>query len=177
MNRAAPFIALAALLGMIVLFARLNELEGQIRSLKGGTPSSPAHIAPIQGGAPDVEVAHYMNRIQNYAQKLWLSGQAGNVKLAEFYRHEIKEEMEDVAVAGVKKDGVDISGNMQVYGLRAIDAMKEQLATDGLKDFSAHYEVLIATCNSCHAASGHPELHMSTPASSRFGDQDFTKQP
>jgi len=77
----------------------------------------------------------------------------------------------------VVDDGVPVSDHMKVYGIRAIDALKEQLATDGLKDFDDRYAALIVTCNSCHRVSGHPELRMRVPTENRFTGQDFSLKP
>ena len=80
----------------------------------------------------------------------------------------MKEEMETVANAGIVDDGVPVSENMKTYGLKASDALKEQLKTDGLSNFTCIFEALIGTCNTCHRVSGHPELHMQPPTENLF---------
>lgn len=170
MNDRLPlFIALAALVICAVLVNKVNGLEKQLNG--GAEVASPA--ATTVSAAP-VEVAHNMGRIQAHAEKLWWAGQAGNLELAKFYRHEIKEEMEEIANAAVMDGSINVSENMKVYGIRSIDALKEQLAVDSLKDFPARYEAVINTCNSCHAVSGHPELRIILPANNRFTNQEFT---
>ena len=168
-------LAVIALVGVFVVFVRQNSvLEDQ---KKGGRPGAVSVVNAAQSSQVPVEVAHYMARIQQHAEKLWWAGSAGNLELAKFYRHEIKEEMEAVADGHVVSSGVPVSEHMKVYGIRAIDALKEQIATDGLKDFSNRYEALITACNSCHRVSGHPELHMRIPTENRFTGQDFSVQP
>ncbi len=167
-------LAVIALVGVFVVFVRQNSLQGEMK--KGVIPG----VVNVTASAPatvPVEVAHYMARIQHHTEKLWWAGQAGNLELAKFYRHEIKEEMEVVANGSVVDDGVPVSDHMKVYGIRAIDALKEQIATDGLKDFADRYEALINTCNSCHRVTGHPQLHMRVPTANRFSGQDFAVQP
>lgn len=167
-------LAVLALVGVFVVFVRQNSLQSERKKQDRTPPGAPALSATA---AAPVEVAHHMNRIQLYAEKLWWAGQAGNLELAKFYRHEIKEEMEVVADGNVVDNGIPVSEHMKVYGVRAIDALKEQLATDGLKDFPDRYEALINTCNSCHRVSGHPELHMRIPTENRFTGQDFAPGP
>ena len=167
-------LAVIALVGVFVVFVRQNSLQEELK--KGAKPGTGSVVASAPAGEP-IEVAHYMARIQHHAEKLWWAGQAGNLELAKFYRHEIKEEMEVVANGNVVADGVPVSDHMKVYGIRAIDALKEQLATDGLKEFSDRYEALINTCNSCHRVTGHPELRMRIPVDNRFTGQDFAVQP
>jgi hypothetical protein len=167
-------LAIAALVGVFVLFVRQNSLQEDLK--KGAKPGAVTVTTATPAAVP-IEVAHYMGRIQHHAEKLWWAGQAGNLELAKFYRHEIKEEMEVVANGSVVDDGVPVSDHMKVYGIRSIDALKEQLAADGLKDFNDRYEALITACNSCHRVTGHPELHMRIPTENRFTGQDFTVQP
>lgn len=167
-------LAVLALAGVFVVFVRQNSLQKQ---LDKGAGREQGPIAASPPSAAPVEVAHHMARIQHHAEKLWWAGQAGNLELARFYRHEIKEEMEAVASGKVMDGTIPVSEHMQVYGIRSIDALKEQLAADGLKDFKDRYEALILACNSCHRVSGHPELHMRIPTENRFTGQDFAVQP
>ena len=168
-------LAVIALVGVFVVFVRQNRSQDELKGRAGKDQARVVNAAPVNP-AP-VEVAHFMARIQQHAEKLWWAGQAGNLELAKFYRHEIKEEMEGVAQGGVVDDGVPVSDHMKVYGIRAIDALKDQLATDGLNDFKDRYEALILACNSCHKVTGHPELRMRIPADNRFTGQDFAVQP
>jgi hypothetical protein len=173
MNRSV-ILSILALLGVFVLFIRQTALQDEMKKPRA---NGTVQVSAPPPAAPAVEVAHNMTRIQSHAEKLWWAGQAGNLELAKFYRHEVKEEMEDIANAGIVTSGIPISENMKVYGIRAIDALKEQLATEGLKDFPARYESLVNTCNSCHAVSGHPELRMRIPQENRFTGQDFSIKP
>ena len=168
-------LAAIALVGVFVVFVRQNKLRDERRG--GAGQDRPTVITAATATKPPIEVAHYMARMQQHAEKLWWAGQGGNLELAKFYRHEVKEEMEAVADGGVVDDGVPVSEHMKVYGIRAVDALKEQLAADGLKDFSDRYEALILACNSCHKVTGHPELRMRIPTENRFTGQDFAAQP
>jgi len=162
----ATIIATIALCGVFVLFVRDRR-----DTSRTATPALPPGVA---ASTAPVEVAHHMARIQVHAEKLWWAGEAGNLELAKFYRHEIKEEMEVVAEAGIVEDGIKVSENMQVYGIRSIEAMKELLATSGLDGFHTGYETLVQSCNSCHAASGHSEIVIGVPTQNRFTGQIFT---
>jgi hypothetical protein len=81
--------------------------------------------------------------------------------------------MEEVARAGVLDDGVDVSGRMEAYGLRTIEAMKQELKTNGLKDFDSQFRSLISTCNTCHKECNKPYLVVQVPTYTRYDDQDF----
>jgi hypothetical protein len=168
-DRIAPFIAVAALVAVAFLMHKLGRLENRIKALQQSRPT----LAPPSAAAPDVEVAHYMMRIQQHANKLWSAGRAGNLKLADFYRHELKEEMTAIARARIVDDGVPVSEHMEVYGLRTLEAFKARMAAHGTGDFDAQYRILIDACNSCHVTCGHPELRMRVPEHIRFDDQEF----
>ena len=168
--RPGPIILVLALLAVVALLMhRINKLEER---MDGGVPKTTPG-APVMGTAPVVEVAPAMMRIQHLSHKLWFSGQAGNLELAKFYRHEVKEVMEEIANAEIVDKEVHVSEHMRTYGIRAIEALKVQLNTDSLKDFTDHYETLIITCNSCHVVCGHPELRMKVPETNRYTDQVF----
>ncbi len=171
MDRSIVLSAIA-LAGVFAVFVRQSAFEAEMRQKR--TTAASANAPVSAANAAPVEVAHHMARIQAHAEKLWWAGQGGNLELAKFYRHEIKEEMEVIAQARVVDDGVPVGEHMQVYGIRAIDALKEQLATQGLTGFNDHYETLINTCNSCHAVTGHPYLRMRIPATDRFSGQVFS---
>ncbi len=170
--RFTAVLAVVALAAVLLLFTRVQQLQDRLERV-AGPATGPAVSAP-SAPAAQVEVAHNMNRIQNYVHKLWWAGNSGHLELAKFYRHEIKEEMEEVANAGIMDKTIPVSQHMKVYGIRAIDVLKEQLAADSLKDFPMRYNALIEACNACHASCAHPELRMQVPLTNRYPEQVFT---
>ena len=126
-------------------------------------------------GKEDPEVAVYMGRVHVYAQKLWASGQAGNLELAKFYQHEIEEVFEDLESANVMDDGIDISAQLRIYGLPAVEALEEHFEEQGLTDFAGAYDGLLNNCNACHMASGYPIVKVVPPTEAPQG-QDFSPQ-
>jgi hypothetical protein len=170
MKNGTTLLVLAALCGVVIAMVHVSKLETRLLALEKGGAASAAAAAPAQ----PVEVAVHMARIQVYMHKLYWAGMAQNVALADFYRHEIKEVMEEVVKAGVKEDGVDISAMMSATGIQAIDAMKAHLKEKGLDGFRQQYDSLLEGCNSCHAASGHAMVRIQVPTENRYSDQVFT---
>ncbi len=168
MRNGSIFLTMAAVLGLVIAMVRMGKLDAKVRALESGSAASATAAAP----AP--EIAVYMARIQVYMHKLYWAGMAQNVPLADFYRHEINEVMEELARAGIVEDGLNISGNMAQIGLPAIEAMKAHLKEQGLVDFRARYEELATACNNCHAASGHAIIRVQVPLENRYTDQVFT---
>ncbi|HEX2618104.1 MAG TPA: hypothetical protein VHL57_11215, partial [Flavobacteriales bacterium] len=96
MQRFSTALAAIAILAVLFLLVRLGKLEDELKAVKAHAVS-PAPASARQGEEDDdeheeagehgdVEVAHYMGRIQHYTQKLYWAGKAGNLTLAEFYR-------------------------------------------------------------------------------------------
>lgn len=171
MKNGTTLLVLAALCGVVIAMVHLSKLEARLLALEKGTTASTAVATTATG---PVEIAVHMARIQVYMHKLYWAGMAQNVPLADFYRHEIKEVMEEVAKAGIKEDGVDISAMMNATGIPAIDAMKAHLKDKGVAGFREQYDALIGACNSCHTASGHGMVRIQVPLENRYSDQAFT---
>ena len=172
MTRLPLIVAFVACAAVFFLMVRLDRLEKRIGA------SNKANGTVVPGAtASKPEVAVYMGRIQVFANKLWSAGKAGNLPLADFYRHEMKEAMEELVSAGIVDDGVNVSEKMEVYGIRTLDALKAELKTNGLKDFDGQYATLVNTCNSCHAECGKAFIEMRVPTYTRYDDQVFLSSP
>lgn len=165
MKNGSLFLTLAAVIGLVIAMVRLGQLDARVRELSKATPVAVA--------APDPEVAVYMARIQVYMHKLYWAGMAQNVPLADFYRHEIKEVMAEVAKAGIVDEGVNVSAMMSSTGIPAVDAMKTHLQEKGVEGFAGVYNGLVDACNTCHKATGHGMIQVQVPSENRYTDQVF----
>jgi len=154
-------VALVAVVVAFLAMQRVGELESKL--------TEPA-AAPTEG---HYEVAVVMGRIQQYHQKWWAAGQAGNVELAAFYLHELEESMEEVVEAGVQDDGIDVSQAMSTFGLPAIAELERLLKEEGVQAMHAKGAILVNACNACHQATGHAYIRIQEPSTVLFPDQDF----
>jgi hypothetical protein len=159
-------IALAALMGVVVLLFQRSALERRVAELEKG----PAASMPAADGDThqeeeheEVEVAEFMGRLDRYHEKWWQAGKLGNAELAAFYLHEMEEAMEEIAEANVVEDGADVSAHMRTYGLPMVHQLEQRLKKDGVSAMHADADVLVNTCNSCHAACGFPFIRVRTP--------------
>ncbi len=171
MKHVPILLTILALAGLVIAMTRISTLESRLRAADNaqGRPTPLVQAAP----APDFEVAIHMGRIQTYMHKLHWAGMAKNQPLVDFYRHEIKEVMEEVAKAGVVEDGINVSEKMSLYGIRTIDGMKTHFKEKGLEGFSEQYAGLVNTCNTCHRETGHPMIQVQVPLENRYTDQVF----
>lgn len=176
MSKFTTVLALLALLATGLLFHRLSEMEQRLARLEGrpSTETAPAAEQAHAGEADDIEVAEIMGRMERHHAKWWAAGRAGNAELAGFYLHELEEAMEELAEAHVVEDnGVDVSANMRTYGLPIIKELERKLKQEGVTAMHADADVLVATCNSCHVASGFPFIKVVAPNTAVFPGQDL----
>ncbi len=168
MSKLNTFLIVLALLGVAVVFHRQSGLEERIGLLEKGQGSGASMVTA------ELEVAEIMGRLERHHAKWWRAGHEGNAELAAFYLHEMEEAMEELATAGVVEDsGVDISAMMRTYGLPAIASLERSLQEDGVAAMHAGADVFVATCNSCHVATGHGFIRVKVPTDAAFPGQDM----
>lgn len=122
--------------------------------------------------AEEIEVAHFMERMQQFHMKLYYSGVEGNKALSRFYLNEIEEEMNTIASSGVKIKEADISENMRNFGLPQVELFKSAMEKDSF-NFQVSFDALTFSCNACHHASGFPFIKIIVPSAGNFPNQDF----
>ncbi len=124
----------------------------------------------ISAQAPDLASA--MGRLQVYLDKLWHAGVASNADLAEFYRHEIEEVMEDLIEAKIEDDGHDISMRIKQMALPAVEAMalKDGFTQAG---FEQDFMNLMNACNSCHQITDHGFIRLQVSEVPIYNNQLF----
>ena len=132
-----------------------------------------AAFRPVEAGAPEAagELAYHMAYLERYADKLHAAGAAENWPLAGFYLHEIEETAETVAAEDHVEDGVALAPLVETMLLPAVE--RAEGAAGDAAAFDAAYRGLVASCNSCHAASGHAFVRIAVPERSAYLNQDF----
>ena len=168
MKQLSLILSIAAVIGVgYLLFSTSGEKSDRVLSVASHSES--------ENGAEEetIEVAIVMGRIQRFHQKFWQAARAGNKDLVQFYLHEMEEAMDEVAQAGVIEEGIDVSEQMRIYGLSAIEQFEEKLKQEGVKAVLADGELLVNSCNSCHRTSGYPQIKIQVPQGDAFPDQDF----
>lgn len=164
--RRLPLI-LSALALVVALFSLVRTPEPT------GTKAPSQHAPEATEEHEEIEVAVHMGRIQRYHQKWWAAGHAGNAELAGFYLHEMEEAMEEIALARVVDEGIDISAHMRTYGLTTLEGLEKKLKEEGVAAMHADAGLLANTCTTCHVACGHPYLRIVPPTAVVIPDQDL----
>lgn len=169
MKYLALVFSLIALIGVIVIFQKVDALGGSLIS-----NSAPSAGAGEEEHEEEIEVAIVMGRIQRFHQKFWLAMRANNPELSQFYLHEMEEAMEEIAEANVIDDGVDISAHMRTYGLDVNEFLQKKLREEGIDGLRAEAELLVKSCNSCHLASKYEMIQIKVPdPANNFPDQEM----
>src|SRR5690606_1772703 len=114
--------------------------------------------------APKIEIAHFMNRIQVFHNKLYYAGKAKNEILAQFYLEEMEEEMGEIAEAGVFDVDANISENIVTFGIKQIEWFRLQIKNDFTK-FESDFETFTTSCNSCHVSIQKEFIKIGIPTS------------
>lgn len=122
---------------------------------------------------PKIEIAHFMNRIQVFHNKLYFAGIAKNETLAQFYLDEMEEEMGEIAEAGVFDVDATISENIVTYGLKQIDWFRAQIKND-FTQFKTDFESFTNSCNSCHVSVQKEFIKIGIPTAPLFTNQIYT---
>ena len=97
----------------------------------------------------EIEIADLMLYIQHFHNKIYLSSKEKSKDLTIFYLNEMGEKMNEIAKANIWSNGVNISENMKIYGLKQIDI----LLTQSPEIIFQNFDNLTQACNSCHKGS------------------------
>lgn len=100
-----------------------------------------------------------MNAIQTHHLKLWKSGINENWELANFELHELEERFEDVEKYQIKSS--HIKSVKMIYP--QIEELEEVVKEKNKIAFIREYELLTATCNSCHQINDYPFIKIAVP--------------
>ncbi|MFA7327397.1 MAG: hypothetical protein WC121_12075 [Candidatus Kapaibacterium sp.] len=100
-----------------------------------------------------------MNAIQIHHLKLWKSGMMENWELANFELHELEERFEDVE--RYHTNSANIKSVKMIYP--QLEDLEEVVKEKNKIAFIKEYELLTATCNSCHQINDHPFIKIAVP--------------
>jgi len=104
--------------------------------------------------ASGVDLVGTMGSLQYFAHKTHLSLNAKNQELANFYAHEIEEQLE--ALEGIKQyHGQPIGELSKSMLVPSFEAFEASLKKGEWRAAQKNFKVMINTCNACHQATQH----------------------
>ncbi len=102
----------------------------------------------------DVGLIDLMGNFQYFAHKVGLSIRAGNGELADFYMHEIEENLE--AVEKIEEyDGHPVGALAIQYLTPEVENVESNIDDGDMDGALEAYGRLVTACNSCHLVTDH----------------------
>lgn len=113
------------------------------------------------------ELVGYMTSFQYFSHKLALSIDHKNPKLADFYLHELEENLE--AVKQIESyDGHPIANLSKEILAPAIEDVETPVKAGDWPAASAAFDRMITACNTCHATTDHAYIKIARSADNPF---------
>jgi hypothetical protein len=139
------------------------------------TPPAPEKPATPEAAPrayiPGLEV--FMGFIQAQHAKLWLAARERNWDLVEYQVAELKEALGDAQELTPTYKNIPIADMIDAIITGPIVELETAAETRDFKKFSAAYDKLTESCNSCHAAASREFIVIRRPTASTFSNQDF----
>ena len=110
-----------------------------------------------------------MGGIQTHHAKLWFAAINDNWKLAQYEIDELKERFEQAR--DIETNRPEIKMIPVMYP--AIDSIKDAISHKNLTQFKSGFQLLTASCNSCHAANNFEFNVITIPTGLPVTNQDF----
>jgi len=110
-----------------------------------------------------------MGGIQTHHAKLWYAGINDNWKLAQYEIDELKERFEQARTLESGRPEVKMIPMMYP----AIDSIKDAIGRKNLNQFKSGFQLLTASCNSCHSDNNFEFNIITIPTAPPVSNQDF----
>ncbi|KAA9041447.1 hypothetical protein FW778_05325 [Ginsengibacter hankyongi] len=110
-----------------------------------------------------------MGGIQMHHAKLWYAGINDNWKLAQYEIDELKERFEQARMVETSRPEVKMIPMMYP----AIDSINAAIGHKNLIQFKSGFQLLTASCNSCHSANNFEFNIITIPTAPPVSNQDF----
>lgn len=164
----SSLVAFIAIVLCLVLFYKLDKLQN-------GEKKQAENEAVLEEPASTIDPVATMGRLQVYMNKLYFAGKAENKALYQFYLTEMREAMHELSKAKIRMNGIDLSGNMDAFGLPAIQVIEKRVGEEGFVNFDEHYNNVVTACNSCHKVSQKGFISITVPKTPIYDNQDYQK--
>ena len=142
-----------------------------------GQPAAeaPAMLARLDSLQKRLDMAYrpglgeFMSGIQVHHEKLWFAGKFGNWDLAGFEVAEIRESITDIQ--NYCQDRPEIQYLPMIHA--PLDSLDKDISRKNSKQFTADFQLLTNTCNTCHQVSKHAFNVIAIPQTPPFSNQVF----
>ncbi len=128
--------------------------------------------SPVSSGTPPAYtpgLGEFMESVQVHHNKLWFAGINSNWPLAGFERDEIREVLDNINTYCRERPEIKKLPLL----LPALDSMDAALGAGSKPQFIKSFQLLTASCNACHRATGHAFNVIIIPLRPPFSNQEF----
>lgn len=131
---------------------------------------TPMSIQSDEG--PSVEIIDLMGNFQLFMHKAGLSIRAGNAELADFYMHEIEENLE--ATGKIEEyDGFPVGQLATAMLTKPVEAIGTNLDNGDMEGALVAFQDMINSCNACHLATAHGFINIADRSTENPYMQNF----
>lgn len=153
---------------MVLFLASCTSPETSKENIKSNADSVNAGLKKeMQEYAPGL--GEIMGGIQMHHAKLWYAGINDNWKLAQYEIDELKERFEQART--VESGRPEVKMIPMMYP--SIDSIKDAISHKNLNQFKSGFQLLTASCNSCHGANNFKFNVITIPTAPPVNNQDF----
>jgi hypothetical protein len=156
---------------MAALFITLPQFYSCQRESESDVKEESKNESLEENHKEEFEVAELMFHNQRYLDKLYFAGKNNNWQLAEFYHHELEENMEKLVEGHVTEDEINLSDLAKKMYLPASEELKKSIESRDVAVFRNGYDFMVKTCNNCHIASKHGFIQITTPDQPTYRNQ------
>jgi hypothetical protein len=133
----------------------------------GGSESSSEYVPGL---------AVQMKQMSYWTHKLGLSIEAENDRLADFYHHELEEATEYLVATKAEYKGLPIAQLIETMMAPVVEDMENALEDGDWPGVRRSYNMLVQSCNSCHAATGYGQIIITSGFGNNPFNMNFEKQ-
>ncbi len=168
-NTITLIIALIAIVLAVMNIISIGQLNSSLETFE--SPEVEQEMAQTEES--DYEVAKAMGYMQRYSHKLYWAGMNENWTLSKFYAHELEETIEEIEDAKVIDEGFAVSAMVAKMTNPAFEEVEKAIEIKDKAAFDSSYQLLMQSCNACHAASKHEFIVIETPTEGKAFNQKF----
>jgi hypothetical protein len=125
------------------------------------------------GANKDISLSKVMFFNQVYMDKMFFAGQSENWELADFYHHEMEENMEKWLNGNLIKDTINTSMLGRKLLQPTFKELKKTIDEKNLQNFISSYHLVINSCNSCHTLTHFDFINIIVPKEPTFKNQEY----
>ena len=160
-------------IGLAIVLAALAPAPSLFAQTTAPAPAAPP-APPAPPPAFEMRLGELMNAfIQPRHAKLALAGAEGNWPLTNYVLKELRQSFDGVSKAVPRWNRLPLGDMMKSLTAKPLNDLEEAVRLRDKEKFTTAMALLTRACNSCHTATDHSFIVITTPDQSGFPNQSF----